>query len=198
MGREFVSYSVDNDMKFRKAVAAARDAVKDLTIPLTLIAKDFFKSERAIFQLSGPGLYPDLSTKPFFAFWEQGELRREYPGGYKEYKQAKAGFVYPILKLSGALERSLTDPTDSNAVNFIVNKNTLIVGTRLQYAIYHQSDAPRTKIPLRKMLFVGPEAPRWAVGDQVGRLERWLGILNGFLEQKMTFGEFKKFKEALA
>lgn len=176
MAEESFSYSADNDRKFREAIAKAGAAVKDLTIPLTLIAKDFFKSERAIFQLQGPGQYPDLAEST-----KKNRIKNNLP-------------IYPILKKSGALERSVTDPTDTNSVNYIEGGYKLVIGTKLAYGIYHQSDKPRSKIPLRKFLFIGPEAPRWAVGDQVGRLQRWLGILDGFLEQKLTFGEYKAYK----
>ncbi|MBF0300593.1 MAG: hypothetical protein HQK51_17905 [Oligoflexia bacterium] len=60
-----VSYNVDNDRKFRDAIDRAIRATDDLRLPLTLISKDFFKSQRAIWKLQSPGEYPDLapSTK---------------------------------------------------------------------------------------------------------------------------------------
>lgn len=176
MAEESVSYSADNDKKFREAVARAGAAVKDLTIPLTLISKDFYKSEMAIFQLQGPGQYPDLADST------------------KKQKLKLTGEIYPILRRSGALERSVTDPTDSQAINQIVGGYQLIIGTRVPYAAFHQSDQPRKKIPLRKFLFIGPEAPRFALSEQVGRLERWLGILDSFMEQKLTFGQYQAYK----
>lgn len=183
MAEQFSSYSIENDRIFQAALNKVRKQATDLTIPLTLISKDFYKSERAIFKLKGPGQYPDLSTKPFTAWWEKDdELNAFYPGGYKEYKEAKYGFIYPILKRSGALERSVTDPRDANAINQIVNKNTLIIGTKVPYAIFHQSDKPRSKIPLRKFLFIGPES-RFASSEQKGRLQRWISILDSYYDQ---------------
>lgn len=164
----FTSYSVDNDKKFRNKLAKVLKQTSDLTIPLTLISKDFYKSEKAIFMLKSPGLYPDLSAR------------------YKKVKQKKVGFLYPILKRSGALEQSVTDPTDSQAINQILNKNTLVIGTKVPYAVFHQSDAPRKRLPLRKFLFIGPEAPRFAINETKGRLERWTGILEGFLKQTLA------------
>lgn len=172
MAEPFASYSADNDMRFRNALRAAAESVKDLTIPLTLISKDFFKSEMAIFNLSGPGLYPDLAPST-----KKDRIRRGQP-------------IYPILVRNGALKNALTDPADSNSVNVIIGGLTLVLGTKLPYLAFHQSDRPRNKIPLRKALFIGPEARRFAVGDQVGRLERWLGILDGFMAQKLTFGKY--------
>lgn len=163
----FTSYEVDNDKRFRDAIARAKKGVSDLTIPLTLISKDFFKSNKAIWGLKGPGGYPDLSD------------------AYKKRKLAKYKFIYPILKANGALESSMTNPNDPNSVNEIINKAMLIVGTKVKYGIYHQSDAPRSKIPLRKFLFIGPEASQFATSNFSGRPERWLNIINSFVLTKL-------------
>jgi len=53
VAEEFTSYSVDNDRSFRAALDRAISASTDLTLPLTLISKDFYKSEKAIFKLGG-------------------------------------------------------------------------------------------------------------------------------------------------
>lgn len=163
----FTSYIVDNDRTFQAAIDRARNVTDDLRIPLTLISKDFYKSEKAIFQLSGPGKYPDLADST------------------KRQKQ-KAGFsVYPILKRTGRLEKSLTKPRSSDSINEIINKKVLIIGSKTPYLIFHQSDKPRKKIPLRKALFIGPEAPTFATSDQMGRTERWLNIMNEFVLEKL-------------
>lgn len=159
----FTSYEVDNDRKFRDAINRAKGAIKDLRIPLTEISKDFFRGNKAIWLLKGPGQYPDLSD------------------AYKKQKRDKYKFIYPILKANGALEKSMTNPTDPNSVNEIINKAMLTVGTRLQYGIYHQSDEPRSKIPLRKFLFIGPESSKFAPSALSGRGERWLNIINSFV-----------------
>lgn len=165
MSSPFTSYKVDNDRRFREALRAAGEQVSDLTIPLTLIARDFYKSEKAIFSLQGPGQYPDLST------------------AYKASKLKAVNFVYPILKRSGRLASSVTDPSSSDAINQIINKNTLVIGTKVSYGVFHQSDAPRKKIPLRKFLFIGPEAPKFATSDQMGRLQRWTQILADYVDE---------------
>lgn len=168
MPEVFVSYVVDNDKRFRKAVDAARAAVGDLRIPLTLISRDFFRSQRAIWQLTGPGQYPDLAEST------------------KRRKRAAGKSVYPILRWSGLLEESMTNPASPNAINEIVNKSTLLVGTKVDYGIFPQTGARR----LRKFLFIGPEAPRFATSDQMGRLERWTNILQAHvIAQGKTFAE---------
>lgn len=162
----FTSYEIDNDKKFQAALVRAKMVTDDLSVPLGLIAKDFYKSEKAIFMLKGPGQYPDLAAST--------KIQKE-----------RAGFsVYPILKRTGRLEGSVTNPQHPDAINQIINKRTLIIGTTVPYGVYHQSDKPRTKIPLRKFLFIGPESS-FANSDQQGRVGRWLNILNSYVLRKL-------------
>jgi hypothetical protein len=107
--------------------------------------------------LSGPGQYPDLRPST------------------KAHKQAAGKPIYPILRDSGLLERSMTNPTDPNAVNEIINKSTLLIGTKVEHGLFPQVGAGRQ--PVRKFLFIGPEAARFATSDQMGRLQRWTSIL---------------------
>lgn len=169
----FSSYSVDNDKKFRDALRNAFTQVKDLRLPLTLIGRDWFDSNRAIFALKSPGQYPDL--KP----------------ATKKQKQKQTGFIYPILERTGRLSASITQPANSDAIDLIVNKNTLILGTKVPYGVYHQSDKPRKKIPLRKFVFIGPESTFAADTEISGRLERWTGILERYVLEKMKQQGFK-------
>lgn len=158
---DFVSYSVDNDKRFQKALNEAREGITDLRIPFTLIAADFYRSQAAIFGLNGPGQYPDLSE------------------AYKRRKQALVGFVYPILKKSGALEVAASVQKGPGNITTITPSELQmgVDGNTITYALFHQSDAPRSKIPLRKFLFIGPES-KFASNEQKGRLERWINILN--------------------
>lgn len=160
---------IENEKEFMAAIRAAKDEVRDLTLPLTLIARDFYKSEKTIFMLGGPGQYEDLRPRT------------------KTTKQRLYGRVYPILKATGALERSVTDPTDENAVNQIINRDTLIIGTKLKsrkgkpYPIYQQKGAPEVHLPARPFLFIGPESG-FGTDATRGRLERWTGILRGYVQ----------------
>ena len=121
------------------------------------------------------GLHPNVRV------YKNGPTRRI--AAIKQ-KMSRCGFVYPILKCSGALEKSLTESNASNSIN-IINKTNMIIGTSISYGIYHQSDLPRKKLPLRKFLFIGPEAPRFATSDQMGRPERWLNYINDFVLAKV-------------
>lgn len=177
----FTSYVVENDEKLAQALRRAASVSSDLKIPFSMIARDFQKSRKAIFSLKSAGQYPDLSTKPFFAWWEKDEnLRREFTNGYKEYKEAKFGFAYPILKQTGRLEKSVTESSHPENVTNI-GPIMMELGTRVPYAVYHQSDAPRSKIPLRKFLFVGPESLKYANKEISGFPERALNTLNSYV-----------------
>lgn len=181
----FTSYEVVNDERVASALRRAAQVSSDLKVPFAMIARDFQKSRKAIFALSSAGQYPDLSTKPFFAWWEKDDnLRRQYDEGYKEYKKAKFGFSYPILKATGRLEKSVTDRSDPENITTI-GPLMLEMGTRTPYAVYHQSDEPRSRIPLRKFLFVGPESKKFANSEISGFPERVLNTLNSFVLRQL-------------
>jgi phage gpG-like protein len=165
-----ISYSIDNDRRFRNGLERAKSATSDLRVPFTLIANDFYRSQRAIFNLKSPGQYPDLAAST--------KKQRDHDG--QPY--------YPILVgVSGDLFRAASmRGADGNVT--LIGKQTLAMGVDarvIPYAIYHQSDKPRKKIPQRKFLFIGPEAKQFANSDQMGRLERWLNTLNSYVLKVM-------------
>ncbi len=171
MAESFTSYSVDNDRRFANALKRASQVVQDLRVPFGLILSDFYKSQQAIFKLQGPGQYPD--------FKNGGQNSR-----YAQAKQKKVGFKYPLLVRSGSLSASLLGPNNRGSIS-LIGPLSLVIGTSIPYGIYHQSDQARAKIPLRKFLFIGPEAPRFATSEQAGRVQRWNNILNDFVLKKM-------------
>jgi hypothetical protein len=176
VAESFTSYSVDNDKTFRAAMKRATEVTQDLRIPFGLILADFYRSEQAIFKLQSPGQYPDFKN-----------------GGpnspYAKRKQKAVGFKYPLLFRKGALANSLLGPNNPGSISSIQNLS-MYFGTTIPYAIYHQSDKARKKIPLRKFLFIGPEAPRFATSEQMGRLERWNNIMNDFVLKKLKQESF--------
>lgn len=167
----FTSYIIENDRRFKDALERARAACDDLRIPFSLILNDFYRSEQAIFKLQGPGQYPD--------FKNGGPESR-----YAKLKMKQVGFKYPLLFKTGKLAASLLGPKNEGSIA-TVRPLEMFFGTAVPYAIYHQSDEPRAKIPLRKFLFIGPEAPQFANSDQTGRPERWLNIMNDFVLKKV-------------
>ena len=167
-----INYAFDPDSAFQKKLERVFRATGDLTIPLTLMAESWFKGNQSIFNLKSKGRYEDLSDK------------------YKKSKEKAVGFVYPILMRTGRLADSITDSDAAESINMIVNKNTLVLGTRTPYAIYHQSqsDGPsgsgRTKMPYRPFLFVGVE--QIAPNDiQNNRLKTWMKTLDNYFQQVM-------------
>lgn len=165
MAESFTSYSVDNDKRFRNALKQVSEISQDLRVPFGLILRDFYKSEQAIFKLKGPGKYPPISEK------------------YGDRKEKLVGFRYPLLVKTGALAASLLGPSNRGSISDIT-KLSLVFGTSISYGIYHQSDAARKKIPLRKFLFIGPEAPTFATDEQQGRLERWVGYIEDHIKRE--------------
>lgn len=166
MAESFTSYTVDNDKKFRDAITKAAEISQDFRVPFGLIMSDFYKSEASIFSLKGPGKYP--------AF--KGAKGPDGKTNYQRWKYKKVGFDYPLLVRYGRLAASLLGPRAPGSISNIT-KLSLTFGTSVPYGIYHQSDEPRSRLPLRKFLFIGPEAPKFASSEQTGRLQRWLGIM---------------------
>ncbi len=188
----FTSYTVDNDKKFRDAVKAAGDMSQDLRVPFGLILRDFYKSEQSIFKLQGPGQYPPFknSVRASHSKGGKDENGKRFKKGseytaamspYQKWKKKHFGFDYPLLVRTGRLASSLLGPNNPGSIS-LVTKLTLAFGTSVPYGIYHQSDDPRKVIPLRKFLFIGPEAPQFATSEQQGRLQRWLGYIQDHVE----------------
>jgi len=160
-----VKFELHNAAELNAAIARAKDVSKDLTIPLMGIARHWFKTNRAIFTLKGPGQYPDLSRK------------------YKKAKASSVGFVYPILKRTGRLEESITNPSHSDAIAQVINRDTVILGTKVPYGIYHQLGGQ--KIPYRPFVFLGPDS-KYAVGEMSRRVDKFIAILEDYIAQKLS------------
>jgi len=174
VAESFTSYQVDNDKRFRNAIERASKVSQDLRIPFGLILKDFYKSQQAIFQLKSAGRYPDFKGP-----------KSDTTGktAYQSQKIKKVGFDYPLLVRTGALAASTLGPNNRGSIANITPLS-LIFGSSIKYGIYHQSDESRSKIPLRKFLFIGPEAAQFATSDQMGRLERWNGYIEDHIIKK--------------
>ena len=134
-------YQIDQK-KFDRMLRGLVRRGRDLSPAFHAIGRMFRKSRKTIFALKSPGGYDDLNPL------------------YKDKKIREKGFAYPILKYSGMLEKSLTNIGHPNNIT-IVEKKSFAFGTNVEYAKFHNSDKkPRKKIPLRKFVFWGPEAPR--------------------------------------
>lgn len=173
---EFIQFKVDENGAFRAALDRAKAVVKDLKQPFNAIADDFFRTQGEFFALSGPGPFPDLKPR------------------YKVRKQAIYGFAYPILRAGGSLEAAATG--GSGSVREIGELEAVfgVDERQVPHAVYHNSDAPRSKIPLRKFVFVGPEAPQFAIGEQKTRVDRWKNILNDYVLQRLALAGLGQVK----
>ncbi len=129
-----------------RAISRFADAVEDYRPIWPVIADDFYALETAQFASEGDegGIaWPALSP----AYQEAKE--RRYPGK-------------PILQRTGELEKSLTSATDANAVH-IAERKALTLGTRVPYAIYHQSTRPRRRLPRRPEIVLTEDFKRDAM-----------------------------------
>lgn len=153
------------DKNLNKTIEIALRRCDDLTIPFTLMVQSWFKSNRAIFDLKGPGQYDDINDL------------------YKVRKQKKYGFVYPILKASGKLADSITKPGDPNSIDYIINKNSLILGSRIPYGKHHQYGAPRANLPKRPWILIGSE--QTAPKEINKRRELWIKLLSDYVKQSI-------------
>lgn len=173
-------YTVDPDKKFNKAIDKAIRSLNDLTVPFTLMTKEWFKGNRSIFDegRKGPGKYKDLSS------------------GYKAAKIKAIGSPYPILRgflkpkgsparKSGKLADSMIEPTNPDAISIIVNKKILILGTKVKgkggvpYPSFLHFGT--SKMPARPFVLLGGE--QVATGQINQRREVWIDLLTDWALQ---------------
>jgi hypothetical protein len=174
---EVVRYEVDPDGKFKAALTEAASKVDDLTIPFIAITKDWYRSNTFVFNVTGgPGKWKDY---------------KKNTKGYSPYAKAKTkqfGSPYPMLVHYGLLKNSMTDPADSATINQIVNKKSLMLGTKIPYAPYLQLG---TKwMVARPFMFIGGE--QTAPDRLQTRRDNWINIVNDYVKQvTRTVGEYR-------
>lgn len=175
-----LNVEVDVNHKIRDLLKSLKEEGANLTIPFNSIAKSWFRGNRSIFtNTNGPGKYQDLGGhNPSAPVRLRGKTVTRRTAA-KFHKLQKFGFVYPIMKATGHLEDSLTNPTHPDAVNLIINKNALYLGTRVKYAPYHQLGGE--KLPQRPVVFLGVEqiAPDALRNENT----RWINILEDHYAQ---------------
>jgi len=174
-------WEIENIEFFNKKLDELGRVTDDFRIPFSLIAADFYRSNRKLFTLQGSGLYQDLAPS-------QGiDGNPTTTSNYKDQKQKTVGFVYPILVgKTRQLSNSILGGRNKGSV-FTLRKKSLFIGTRVPHAKFHQSDSPRRKIPLRKFVFIdGGPADKSADSSINGRRERWTSIIDTHIEQLVT------------
>ena len=105
-----------------RGIARFADGVADYRPIWPVIADDFYASVAEQFKTVGEA---------------GGDRWKELTPAYAKYKEA-AFPGQPILQRTGSLASSLTNPKDSNAV-YIEARKTLTLGSRLSYAVFHQT-----------------------------------------------------------
>lgn len=160
------SYYVENDAEFKAMLNRAAERVSDLRVAFREIQRDWWKANKAQFSLKGSGQYPPLSPK------YAARKAVTHPGA-------------PILVRSGRLRDSLTNRGTSDTISQI-GKLSLVTGTTVPYGIYHQSDEPRDRLPLRKFLFIGPEGRANPDNKTRGKLERWYGYIEAEVQRQLN------------
>jgi hypothetical protein len=164
-------FAIENEAEFKRQLERLSELTNDFRIPLNLIALDFFQSQKKIFTLKSAGKYQDLSPE------------------YKKRKTRLLGNPYPILvgpnrkgHKGGRLAASTLDRNHPDS-EFYLGKQELILGTSTPYAIYHQSDAPRSRLPQRKVIFIDGGPIDEAKDGVYGRRDRWANIIFNYIQQ---------------
>ena len=162
---------VDPGKKFTQSIQKALKKVDDLRPPFKAMSKEYYKTNKALFTLKSKGLYADLSTN------------------YKPIKKKKFGFLYPILKATGKLEKSLTIKSQDSIE--LITKKTMILGTKTKnekgapYPVFLQNGW-KTKsgstVPARPFLLIGTEPhPQAKQKLYERRLELWLETIESYV-----------------
>ncbi len=173
-------WSIQNVTAFQKKLDELGKATSDFRIPFRLISSDFYRSNRKLFTLQSKGLYQDLSPATGI------DGNPTTTSNYKQTKTRLFGSPYPILEATGTLKKSILSGSAQHSVLFIGRKE-LQMGTNDPVGKFHQSDEPRTKMPLRKFVFIdGGPADKSNDSSINGRRERWASIIDEHIKQLVT------------
>jgi len=123
---------IAGEVQMDRGIARFSEGVADYRPIWPVIEDDFYAQEQAQFKAEGAeGGEKWQALSPEYAGWKAAQ----YPGTR-------------VLERTGDLERSLTKAGDPNGVRIEARK-TLTLGSKIPYAIYHQSIQPRKVLPRR-------------------------------------------------
>ena len=148
----------DNSAAVSKALAAFEQSLADEAPALQAIADDF--RQMIAQQFSSEGRAEGTPWAPRKSSGVRAMLRS--PSG--------AGQAPPLLVRTGALLASLTEPNSPDHVEE-TNAESLTLGTRVPYAMFHQLGTRR--MPARPIIVVSGE-----------RTERWVEIVRSRIEEQ--------------
>lgn len=155
-----VEVQVDT-IKVTRSLQEAANTVGDLRPAFIAITKTWLKGNKSLFKLKSAGRFADYVGPKVRETWKdpgipENRTRDGNLTAYQNAKKKKVGFVYPMLKFTGRLEKSITDGGSPEFIN-VISKLSLTLGSAVPYGIYHQSEEPRkTRLPMRKFLFIDP------------------------------------------
>ena len=135
-----------------------RASLQDMRPLFETFASDFYKDEKRIFALKGPGKYTELTDE------------------YEIRKFMAHGFIYPILFATGRLANSLLSRGSSESV-LVIKKQEFRIGTTTPYAVYHHSKESRTIIPRRPVYFFGKDNPQ--------QTARWHRLVKVYIDKQI-------------
>ena len=162
------------DLGFQKKVAAALKAVKDLRPAFLSITSDWYKDNKQIFMYKNTTMnYAPLNKK-----YAAQKVKRAQKLGYSINTDGT-----PILKFSGRLAASITIPKSEGSV-YEITQTHLTLGTEIPYAIYHQSNVQRTKLPYRPIILNKEVAAPVAHVFEM-RTKRYARILDTFVRRQV-------------
>lgn len=134
---------IAGEVQLDRGIARFSEACDDYRPIWGVIADDFYAEEKAQFRSEGrEGGEAWKALSPEYAGWKEVN----FPGKR-------------ILERTGDLEASLTRANDPNGVR-IEERKALTLGSRLPYAIYHQSPAPRKRLPRRPEIMLTEDFKR--------------------------------------
>jgi phage gpG-like protein len=123
---------IAGEVQMDRGISRFADGVADYRPVWGVIEDDFYALEKDQFKSEGA---------------EGGEAWQELSPEYAKWKEAHFPGK-PILERAGVLETSLTSASGAGTVR-IEERKTLTLGSSIPYAIYHQSIAPRVRLPRR-------------------------------------------------
>jgi phage gpG-like protein len=192
-------FATVQDKTFNDAVRRAARQIGDLRPLFGEIRRSFYQANKAIFSLKGKGQYEDFSGPKIAQTWKSPGRpnQRTRNGSLTAYQWAKVqakkkGIAsseindqgYPLLLFSGRLRESLTNEQASEAIS-VITKTTLIMGTSVPYAGFHQSGT--SKMPMRPILFIDPATSQSGKirGIISRRNEAWVRSIERFVSRAL-------------
>ena len=117
-------------------------------------------------------------------YYEKWTSYKRGKGGTSKYGQWKInhGKSPYLLQYSGALLQSATRKGAADNICYMDNLK-FVWGTALPYGYYHDSDAPRNKIPRREFMVLNPKTVRSFILRAIGDHVRESGLPTGVLKK---------------